>query len=224
MSPPDSLENERAHTFREASARSGEPGMSVIIGKDGGTKWRPPPAHPAGHILWLTGLSGAGKSTIAQMLKSRLDAGGQPACVLDGDALRQGINADLGFAETDRAESVRRAGKIAALFADSGFVAITALISPYRSDRGRVRTLRPDRFHEVHVDAPLHVCEARDPKGLYRKARAGAIPRFTGVSDPYEPPETPEIVLDTAALTADECVDRLMGYVREMIARTITTR
>lgn len=157
-----------------------------------------------GAVVWLTGLSGAGKSTVAREVERALAARGRLCYVLDGDNLRHGLCADLGFAAADRAENVRRAGHVAALLADAGVLAVTALISPFRADRDAVRALVGERFVEVYVDAPLPVCEARDPKGLYRQARAGALPQFTGIDSPYEPPLRPELHLQTAAQTAAE--------------------
>jgi adenylyl-sulfate kinase len=151
-----------------------------------------------GATIWLTGLSGSGKSTIAAALEQLLVARGTPAYMLDGDNLRHGLNGDLGFTEADRAENVRRAGEVAQLFADGGLIAIVPLISPYRADRDRVRdrhTERDLRFIEVFVDTPLEECERRDPKGLYAKARAGELPNFTGIDDPYEPPTDPDLHL-----------------------------
>ena len=153
-----------------------------------------------GATLWFTGLSGSGKSTIASALEHALVTRGVFAYRLDGDNVRHGLNANLGFDAADRQENIRRIGEVAKLFADAGVIAITSFISPYRSDRARVRRLHDDAglpFFEVYVDTPLEVCEARDPKGLYRKARAGQITGFTGIDDPYEAPETPEIVLKT---------------------------
>ena len=152
--------------------------------------------HPGG-VIWLTGLSGAGKSTLAIEAEDRLFRKGYQVYALDGDNVRHGLNATLGFSPEDRAENIRRVGEVAALFADAGFIVLTAFISPYRSDRARARTAARrtgvQGFHEVHVRAPLAVCEARDPKGLYRRARAGEIADFTGVSAPYEPPDRPEL-------------------------------
>jgi bifunctional enzyme CysN/CysC len=151
-----------------------------------------------GLTVWLTGLSGSGKSTVAAEVEQKLVAAGRPAYLLDGDNLRHGLNADLGFSAADRAENVRRVGEVARLFADAGIVAVVSLVSPYRADRDRVRALHDSaglRFVEVFVDTPLEVCEARDPKGMYAKARAGEITGFTGVDDPYEAPENPDLVL-----------------------------
>lgn len=167
-----------------------------------------------GAVLWLTGLSGAGKSTIAIEVEKRLFEAGYQVCVLDGDNVRHGLNSNLGFSPEDRAENIRRVGEVGALFAGAGFIAITAFISPYRSDRDRARVALPDGFHEVYVKADLAVCESRDPKGLYKKARAGEIPEFTGISAPYEVPLAPEITVDTSASTVDECARMVIDYVK----------
>lgn len=167
-----------------------------------------------GAVVWLTGLSGAGKSTLAGALERVLFDLDYRVIVLDGDALRTGLNADLGFSMNDRVENIRRIGEVAALFADAGFIVITAAISPYVADRQRARrrvAANPETpFIEVFVDAPLEVCESRDPKGLYRKARSGEIPRFTGVSDPYEPPASPEVTIKTAERSLAECVEQVL--------------
>lgn len=172
------------------------------------------PRRPGG-VVWFTGLSGAGKSTIARGAAAALAARGRRAWVLDGDDLRAGLNADLGFSPEDRAENVRRVGEVAAVFADAGVLALAALISPYRADRARARraaerVLGAGGFLEVYVRADLATCEARDPKGLYRRARAGEIPDFTGVAAPYEEPERPDLALDTAARTVEDCVDAVL--------------
>jgi bifunctional enzyme CysN/CysC len=151
-----------------------------------------------GTTVWLTGLSGSGKSTVAVALEQQLVSERIPAYLLDGDNLRHGLNGDLGFDAVSRAENVRRAGEVALLFADAGVVAIVPLISPYREDRDRVRRRHEDlglRFVEVFVDTPIELCEQRDPKGLYAKARAGEITGFTGVDDPYEAPVDPDVTL-----------------------------
>ena len=151
-----------------------------------------------GMTVWLTGLSGSGKSTVAVALEQQLVNAGVPAYLLDGDNLRHGLNGDLGFDATSRNENVRRAGEVAMLFADAGIVAIVPLISPYRADRDRVRARHGDlglRFIEVFVDTPIELCEQRDVKGLYAKARAGEIKGFTGIDDPYEAPDAAELVL-----------------------------
>ena len=150
--------------------------------------------------VWLTGLPGSGKSTLAHAAEALLTAEGVLAYVLDGDNLRFGLNSDLGFSPEDRAENIRRAGEVAALLRDAGAVVLASFVSPYRRDRDRVRSLHPDgSFVEVFVDAPLSVCEQRDPKGLYARARAGAIAEVTGVSAPYEAPTDPEMSIDTSA-------------------------
>jgi bifunctional enzyme CysN/CysC len=152
----------------------------------------------AGATIWLTGLSGSGKSTVAAACEARLVAFDRPAYVLDGDNVRHGLNGDLGFSAADRAENVRRVGHVARLMADAGIVVLVPLISPYRADRDQVRGLHAEAglsFHEVFVDTPIELCEQRDPKGLYAKARAGEITGFTGIDDPYEAPEAPELVL-----------------------------
>jgi bifunctional enzyme CysN/CysC len=151
-----------------------------------------------GATVWFTGLSGSGKSTVAAACERALVDAGRPAYVLDGDNLRLGLNGDLGFSADDRAENVRRVGHVARLLADAGVVALVPLISPYRVDRDRVRALHVEAelpFLEVFVDTPIELCEQRDPKGLYAKARAGEITGFTGIDDPYEPPVAPELVL-----------------------------
>jgi bifunctional enzyme CysN/CysC len=163
-----------------------------------------------GATVWLTGLSGSGKSTVAVAAERALIAAGRPAYVLDGDNLRHGLNADLGFSAADRAENVRRVGHVASLLADAGVVALVPLVSPYRADRDLVRELHAQAglpFAEVFVDTPLELCEQRDPKGLYKKARAGELTGFTGIDDPYEAPLSAELVLvpadgDPAAMAA----------------------
>jgi bifunctional enzyme CysN/CysC len=162
-----------------------------------------------GAVVWFTGLSGAGKSTIAQALERELFARGMHTYVLDGDNIRHGLNSNLGFSPEDRVENIRRVSEVAKLMADSGVVAITAFISPYRMDRRRAREIALEgnaEFVEVFVDAPLAVCEARDPKNLYKKARAGEIREFTGIDAPYEPPEDAEIVVRTDQQTVNESV------------------
>ena len=176
-----------------------------------------------GAILWFTGLSGSGKSTLANAVDRRLHELGLSSYVLDGDNVRHGLNGDLGFSPEDRTENIRRIGEVAKLFADAGTFALTAFISPYREDRDRIRetTSRTDDFVEVFVYCPLDVCEERDPKGLYKKARAGEIPEFTGISAPYEEPAAAELVVDTAENSLDECVDLVLkhlverGYIEE---------
>jgi adenylylsulfate kinase len=169
-----------------------------------------------GAVIWLTGLSGSGKSTLAYALERRLFDQGHPAFVLDGDNVRQGLSKDLGFSPADRKENVRRLGEVAAMFADAGLFVITAFISPYLEDRAAARaTIGPDRFIEVYLDVPVDVCAARDPKGLYRRARAGEIAQFTGVSAPYQPPPAPEIALATGELGVAECVERILAHLTD---------
>jgi bifunctional enzyme CysN/CysC len=168
-----------------------------------------------GRVVWLTGLSASGKSTIATELERELFRLGQHVYVLDGDNMRHGLCSDLGFSPQDRKENIRRIGEAAKLFAEAGIICITAFISPYRSDRDLVRRItEPGMFVEVYVNAPLEVCERRDPKGLYAKARAHQIKEFTGISAPYEPPERPEIELPTDQLTAAESVARIIEYLQ----------
>src|SRR6185436_8623315 len=164
-----------------------------------------------GCTVWLTGLSGSGKSTIAVELEKRLWDRGVRAYILDGDNVRHGLNKNLGFSPADRTENIRRIGEVAKLFTEAGMVAITAFISPYREDRDQVRALMPDDFVEVLVECPLEVCEQRDVKGLYQKARAGQIKEFTGISAPYEPPAKPELALRTDRQSVDESVAAIVG-------------
>lgn len=167
-----------------------------------------------GCTLWFTGLSGSGKSTIAAALEAELVRRGVFAYRLDGDNIRHGLNAGLGFSAADREENIRRIGQVAKLFADAGVVAIASFISPYRADRARVRALHEDAglpFIEVYIDTPLEVCEARDPKGLYKKARAGEITGFTGIDDPYEPPRAPEVRVPGAETPIGDAVAFLLG-------------
>lgn len=166
--------------------------------------------------IWLTGLPASGKSTIAVALEKALWDRGVHAFVLDGDNIRHGLNRDLGFSPKDREENIRRIGEVAKLFTTAGVINITAFISPYRADRDRVRALmQPGEFIEVYVSCPVEVCEQRDPKGHYKKARAGEIPEFTGVSAPYEPPLHPELVLRTDQESEEECVRKLLAYLEE---------
>ena len=187
----------------------------------------------AGCVVWFTGLSACGKSTIANLVDHKLHSQGKHSVVLDGDNIRHGLNAapgmlkdrhgeefaarfGLGFSAQDREENIRRIGCVAGLFAAAGNITLTAFISPYRVDRDRVREALPDSdFIEVFVDASLEVCEQRDPKGLYKKARAGEIKGFTGIDDPYEAPENPELVLDAGAKTADELADEVIAYLTQ---------
>jgi bifunctional enzyme CysN/CysC len=170
-----------------------------------------------GGVLWFTGLSGAGKSTLAVETEDRLFRDGYQVYVLDGDNLRHGLNVDLGFSPQDRAENIRRVGEVAALLARAGIITISAFISPYVSDRQKARQATEregdSQFHEVYVKADLATCESRDPKGLYRKARKGEIADFTGISAPYEAPEAPELVVDSAEKDVETCVNALVEYV-----------
>lgn len=170
----------------------------------------------SGGVLWFTGLPASGKSTLAFDLERRLFEKGMQVFALDGDNLRHGLNADLGFSHEDRTENIRRIGETAALFAGAGMIVITAFISPYRADRRRAREAAGRDFHEIYLGASLEVCEKRDPKGLYGKARRGEIPDFTGVSAPYEAPETPELVIDTGAMDVAESLQILEDYVEKV--------
>lgn len=164
-------------------------------------------------LLWFTGLSGAGKSTIANIVEKKLNADGKHTYLLDGDNVRHGLNRDLGFSSEDRIENIRRIGEVGKLFVDAGIISLASFISPFRSDRMIVRELfEPNEFLEVFVSAPLDICEERDPKGLYKKARSGQIPNFTGVDSPYEPPENAELILDTTDSSPEECADLVIDY------------
>lgn len=166
-----------------------------------------------GATIWLTGLPGSGKSTLAHALERRLVERGCAAYVLDGDNVRHGLSSDLGFSPAERGEHLRRVGEVARLFADAGVIVLCAFVSPYRADRERIRAAMPaGDFLEVHVRASLAACEQRDPKGLYRKARAGEIADLTGVGSPYEPPVAPDLVLDTEASTIEENVGAALAY------------
>lgn len=167
-------------------------------------------------LLWFTGLSGAGKSTIAARVESKLQASGRHCMLLDGDRLRQGLSRDLGFSDADRIENIRRVAEVAFLMLEAGLIVITALISPFRAERQRARErLRPGEFVEIHVDVPLAVAEARDPKGLYAKARRGELARFTGIDSPYEVPLQPELRVDTTTCDADAAAERVVAWLRE---------
>ena len=186
-----------------------------------------------GCVIWFTGLSGSGKSTIANALDHKMHQWGMHSAVLDGDNVRHALNAGsgmlkdthgdefaqrfgLGFSAIDREENIRRIGAVAQLFSEAGIIALTAFISPYRIDRDRIRTnLQPGEFIEVFVDTPIEVCETRDPKGLYKKARAGEIKGFTGIDDPYEAPSSAELVLSAADKTPDELADEVIVYLQE---------
>jgi adenylylsulfate kinase len=177
----------------------------------------------ASPVIWLTGLSGSGKSTIANELELTLENKGIKSYVLDGDNIRTGLNSDLGFSDNDRKENMRRIAEVAKLFADSGTIAIAAFISPFREERAEAkRVIGAENFIEVHVDASLEICEKRDVKGLYKKARAGEIPNFTGIDSPYEEPEHPDVVAESGRATIHTCVDKIMfvlerkGYIKEI--------
>ncbi|NTW36663.1 MAG: adenylyl-sulfate kinase [Syntrophobacteraceae bacterium] len=168
-----------------------------------------------GCTIWFTGLPSSGKSTTAFTLEHELIKRGYPAYVLDGDNIRHGLNKNLGFSAEDREENIRRIGEVARLFADSGLIVMTSFISPYRKDRDSSRKLHEEAdlgFIEVFVDTPVEICESRDPKGLYKKARSGELKGFTGVDDPYEAPVNPEILVDTFKCSPDECADQILDY------------
>ncbi len=169
-----------------------------------------------GCLIWFTGLSGSGKSTIAYTVEHELVKEGYLAYVLDGDNIRHGLNKNLGFSAEDRAENIRRIGEVGKLFVDTGIITLTAFISPYRADRDANRELLNDSdFIEVFCDVPLEVCEERDPKGLYKKARAGEIKGFTGIDDPYEEPVNPEIVVKNGECTPQEAAAQIINYLSE---------
>jgi bifunctional enzyme CysN/CysC len=168
--------------------------------------------HQKPAVLWLTGVSGAGKSTIANLVDRKLTSLNRHTFLLDGDNLRHGLNSDLSFTETDRAENIRRVSEVAKLMADAGLIVITAFISPFRAERDRVRALmHPGEFFEIFIDTPLEIAEARDVKGLYKKARAGELKNFTGIDSPYEPPQSPELRIDTTKLSLEEGADAIVA-------------
>jgi adenylylsulfate kinase len=175
-------------------------------------------AHQRGHrsaILWFTGLSGAGKSTLANAVNSALFEQGLACYVLDGDNIRHGLCTDLGFSDADRVENIRRIGEVAKLFLDAGVVVLTAFVSPFQADRDRARALvDPGDFIEIHCAADLQVCEDRDTKGLYAKARAGQIKEFTGISSPYEAPEHPELRIETGRQSLEDCVQQVLAHLQ----------
>ena len=166
-------------------------------------------------LLWYTGLSGSGKSTIANAVDRKLFELGCHTYLLDGDNVRHGLNKDLGFNDTDRVENIRRITEVSRLFLDAGLIVGTAFISPFITDRAQARELAGEGFIEVFVDTPLEVCEQRDPKGLYKKARAGDIPHFTGISSPYEAPEKPEVHLKTDEMSIEQAAEKVVLYLRE---------
>lgn len=169
-----------------------------------------------GAVLWFTGLSACGKSTVANTVDHLLHSKKKHTYVLDGDNVRHGLNKNLGFSAEDRAENIRRIGEVAKLFCESGAITLTAFISPYKADRDQVRALLGDgQFIEIFVDASLETCEARDPKGLYKKARAGEIKGFTGIDDPYEAPEKPELVLDSNSKSVDDLAGEVVDFLEE---------
>jgi len=170
----------------------------------------------SGGIVWLTGLPASGKSTLAMQLEARLFDLGYACYTLDGDNIRAGLNANLGFSKSDRSENIRRAGEVAALFADAGLICIASFISPYQADRTQARTAAgQSAFHEVHLAADLATCEARDPKGMYKKARKGELRNFTGIDAPFEAPVRPDLVLHTDRESVTESVDKLVAYICE---------
>jgi bifunctional enzyme CysN/CysC len=187
--------------------------------------WQAVEVHKAAHsllkgqrpcVVWFTGLSGAGKSTIADVVEQKLHAQGRHTYLLDGDNVRHGLNRDLGFTDADRVENIRRVAEVSALMVDAGLIVLVSFISPFRAERQLARErLDADEFIEVHVDTPLHVAEARDVKGLYKKARSGQLPHFTGIDSPYEPPEAPELRVDTTTMTAEEAADRVIAALRQ---------
>lgn len=171
-------------------------------------------SHHRGAIIWFTGLSGSGKSTLAHAVEEALHQQGCRTFVMDGDNVRHGLCGDLGFSEKDRKENIRRIGEVAKLFMEAGIIVLTAFISPYRADRNRIRKMVDEcDFIEVYCDAPIGVCETRDVKGLYKKARAGEVAEFTGISSPYEKPEKPELILNTGTDSLDCCVQEVMNKI-----------
>lgn len=167
-------------------------------------------------VIWFTGLSGSGKTTLAHALINFFNEHEHNVALLDGDTLRNGLNKDLGFTDQDRRENIRRVGEIAALFASNKVSSITSLISPFRTDRAKVREmLREFRFIEVYLSTPFSICETRDCKGLYKKARAGLIPNFTGIDSAYEPPDKPEIIIDTSMFDIPTCVEIIVSHLSD---------
>lgn len=179
-----------------------------------------------GTVIWFTGLSGSGKSTLAHSVEEKLFQRGCQSYVFDGDNVRHGLCSDLGFTEEDRAENIRRIAEMCRLFVDAGVIALTAFISPQRSDRKMVRTLLGEDYIEIYVRCPVEVCEQRDVKGLYKKARAGEIENFTGISAPYEEPETPDLVIDSDKMSLEESVQKVMQLLldRELVKQHQETK
>jgi len=171
-----------------------------------------------GGVFWFTGLSGAGKSTLAHKVEEELHQNGCRTYVLDGDNVRHGLCADLSFSDEDRKENIRRIGQMANLYVEAGVIVLTAFISPFRSDRENVRKIAGSDFHEIYCKCSLEVCETRDVKGLYKRARAGEIPDFTGISSPYEEPQSPELQVDTES-RLDECADEVFRYISNAVVR-----
>lgn len=168
-----------------------------------------------GLLIWITGLSGSGKSTIGSALESSLYNLGKATYLLDGDNLRHGINSDLGFSDIDRIENIRRIGEISKLFVDAGLITIATFVSPFKKDRNFVRSLLGDYFIEVYIDCDLDTCIKRDPKGLYEKALSGEIPQFTGISSPYEKPDKPELVINTIDDSIEESINKIITFIKE---------
>ncbi|SMC28761.1 adenylylsulfate kinase [Clostridium acidisoli DSM 12555] len=168
-----------------------------------------------GILLWLTGLSGSGKSTVATMLEQKLNDAGKLTYLLDGDNVRHGLNSDLGFSKEDRIENIRRIAELSKLFVDAGIITIATFISPFIKERVKVKDLLESDFVEIYVDCPLEICEKRDPKGIYKKARNGQIKDFTGIDSPYEKPINPDIVIHTEENSLEECVDKIMDYLEK---------
>lgn len=168
-------------------------------------------------VVWFTGLSGAGKTTIANLVERKLHALGKHTCLLDGDNVRHGLNRDLGFTNADRVENIRRVAEVARLMVDAGLIVLVAFISPFREERRMARmTVEQNEFCEVFVDTPVHIAEQRDPKGLYEKARRGAIKNFTGIDSPYEPPEHPEVRIDTVTQSPEYAAELIVARLRNM--------
>ena len=222
------ISNGVLHDFHEMGVSSAETGTSAKSDNITPVESRISAADRAsrnghkGGVLWLTGLSGSGKSTLAIELERRLFSAGYNTYVLDGDNIRHGLSSNLGFSPEDRTENIRRIGEVAALFANAGFIVITAFISPYREDRDQARMAVGDNFHEIFTKADLSICESRDPKGLYGKARRGEIPEFTGISAPYEEPENPEFIIDTAAADIDASAASLTEFVAAKFTQWMT--